>query len=86
MRALVSRSGLGSRSRGLLLPSSVVCAALIFGPVGTAVAVTDTSRDAYASIDADTTWWSSAPSPLSMSSTPSMPSTPSAHSIPSALS
>jgi hypothetical protein len=58
MRALVSRSGLGPRSRGLLLPSSVVCAALIFGPVGTAVAVTDASRDAYAyaSIGADTSW------------------------------
>lgn len=84
MRALVSRSGLGSRSRGLLLPSSVVCAALIFGPVGTAVAVTDTSRDAYAyaSIDADTTWWSSAPSPLSMSSTPSIPSALSMSSVP----
>lgn len=85
MRALVSRSGLGSRSRGLLLPSSVVCAALIFGPVGTAVAVTDTSRDAYASIGggADTTWWSSAPSPLSMSSTPSIPSALSMSSVPS---
>ncbi len=56
MRALVSRSGLGPRSRGLLLPSSVVCAALIFGPVGTAVAVTDASRDAYASIGARTSW------------------------------
>ncbi|WP_329274341.1 hypothetical protein [Streptomyces sp. NBC_01451] len=56
MRALVSRSGLGPRSRGLLLPSSVVCAALIFGPVGTAVAVTDAGRDAYASIGAHTSW------------------------------
>lgn len=67
MRALVSRSGsgLGPRSRRLLLPSSAVCAALIFGPVGTAVAVTDASRDVYASIGADTSW----------SSTPSTPST-----------
>ncbi|MEH0420315.1 hypothetical protein [Streptomyces sp. B21-083] len=56
MRALVSRSGLGSRSRGLLLPSSVVCAALIFGPVGTAAAVSDASRDAYASIGARASW------------------------------
>ncbi|MDX2543068.1 hypothetical protein ACOT81_22985 [Streptomyces sp. WI04-05B] len=54
MRALVSRSG--PRSRGLLLPSSVVCAALIFGPVGTAAAVSDASRDAYASIGARTSW------------------------------
>ncbi|WP_198655325.1 hypothetical protein [Streptomyces geranii] len=50
MRALVSRS------RGLLLPSSVVCAALIFGPVGTAVAVSDASRDAYTSLGASTSW------------------------------
>ncbi|WP_055525831.1 hypothetical protein [Streptomyces graminilatus] len=56
MRALVSRSGLGPRSRGLLLPSSVVCAALIFGPVGTAAAVTDAGRDAYTSIGAHTSW------------------------------
>ncbi len=58
MRALVSRSGsgFGPRSRGLLLPSSVVCAALIFGPVGTAVAVTDATRDAYASVGADSSW------------------------------
>lgn len=62
MRALVTRSGSGSgfgpRSRGLLLPSSVVCAALIFGPVGTAVAVTDATRDAYAyaSVGAGSSW------------------------------
>ncbi|WP_330289271.1 hypothetical protein [Streptomyces sp. NBC_00576] len=77
MRALVSRSGLGPRSRGLLLPSSVVCAALIFGPVGTAVAVTDASRDVYASIGADTSWSSrfSGYSGYSGYSVPSVPST-----------
>ena len=75
MRALVSRSGLGPRSRGLLLPSSVVCAALIFGPVGTAVAVTDASRDVYASIGADTSWSSTPATPYA----PSVPYAPSAY-------
>lgn len=71
MRALVSRS------RGLLLPSSVVCAALIFGPVGTAVAVNDVTRDAYASIGAGTSWSStfSTPATASAASTPSASST-----------
>lgn len=84
MRALVSRTGLGARSRGLFLPSSVVCAALIFGPVGTAVAVTDASRDLYASTGADPLWsftptTPSTPSVLAPASASSTPSTPSAY-------
>ncbi|MDW4904806.1 hypothetical protein RB628_05460 [Streptomyces sp. ADMS] len=61
MRALVSRS------HGLLLPSSVVCAALIFGPVGTAVAVTDASREAHAVVGAGTAWSSTSSTSTTLS-------------------